>query len=49
MMILGVNKTLSTSSSRPSPHSKYNGGSEKPVAEAAEILQEPWSILSPDT
>ena len=36
-----------TSSPGPSPRSKWR--SEKPLAKAAEILQESWSILSRDT
>ena len=38
---------ISTSSPGPSPRSKWQ--SEKPLAKAAEILQESWSILSRDT
>ena len=37
----------STSSPGPSPRSKWR--SDKPLAKAAEILQESWSILSRDT
>ena len=37
---------LPTSSPGPSPRSKWR--SEKPLAKAAEILQESWSILSRD-
>ena len=40
-------ETHPTSSPGPSPHSKW--WSEKPLAKAAEILQESWSILSLDT
>ena len=39
--------TLSTSCPGPSPCLKWR--SEKPLAKAAEILQESWSILSRDT
>jgi len=38
---------MSTSCPGPSPRSKW--GSEKPLAKAAEILHESWSILSCDT
>ena len=38
---------VSTSSPGPSPRSKWR--SEKPLAKAAEMLQESWSILSRDT
>jgi len=42
-----IKQKCPTSSPGPSPRSKW--WSEKPLAKAAEILQESWSILSRDT
>ena len=45
-------KIVSATYNQPRPQGPLliqNGGSEKPLAKAAEIHQESWSILSPDT
>ena len=47
--VIVVNVAAQCSTSSPGPSPRLKGRSEKPLAKAAEILQESWRILSRDT